>query len=69
MACSSCDRHDLVAEDRWGALFEIDEAYDPCAKGFTIYGAKASYDENSGLHGDVYQDERSKTTISSYENW
>ena len=42
MACGNYTWYDLVVEDRWGALLEIDEAYDPCEKGFTIYGAKAS---------------------------
>ncbi len=69
MACSSYDRHDLVAEDKWGALLEIIEAYDSGKDSFTIYGAKASYNDNSGLYGSVDQDERSRVTISSYESW
>ena len=34
----------------------------------TMYGAKASCNKDNGLHGDVHQDERSRTTISSYES-
>ena len=69
MAGGGYDRYDLVVEDRWRSLIEIDVAYDQCERSFTIYGAKVSYDENSGLHGDVYQDERSRTSIPSYEEW
>ena len=69
MACGGYDWHDLVVEGRWGALLEINEAYDSVTESFTIYGAKASYNENSGLYGNVDQDERSRATISSYESW